>query len=45
MYFMRGALSRADMLDLTPWEREVIGRYINDRLEAEFKKKGANLVY
>lgn len=43
---MRGALSRSDMLDLTPFEREVISKYIHERLTSEFNKKpGTTLVY
>jgi hypothetical protein len=45
MYFMRGALTREDMLDLTPFEREVFSEFITKRLEFEASKKHANMVY
>jgi hypothetical protein len=40
---MRGALSREDMLDMVPFEREIIMEFINERLEVEGKR--TNPVY
>lgn len=45
MYFMRGAISRAEMMDLTPFERHLFQEYINERLAAEFNKKSGYYVY
>lgn len=45
MYFMRGGLSRSEMLDLTPFEREVFSEFLNARLEIELAKKHSQPVY
>jgi hypothetical protein len=39
MYFMRGALSKEEMMDLVPFEKEIISEFINERLEIEAKKR------
>lgn len=45
MYFMRGAVDKFDMLDLTPFERQMFQEYINERLTSEFKKTSGYYVY
>jgi hypothetical protein len=38
MYYMRGALSKAEMVDLTAWERDIFVEFLKERLEEEKKK-------
>lgn len=42
-WFMRGAISYHDFLDLTPNERKLVGKFLKKRLETEGKR--ANPVY
>lgn len=43
IYYMRGAVSKEEVLEMTPWERTKFGEYIRERLEVELKK--ANPIY
>ena len=45
MWFMRGAIDRNTMLDLTPFEREIFSEFLNERLEIELNKKHTQPVY
>lgn len=47
MYYMRGALSKDEMLTLTAFEREMFAEFLKDRLkeEKEKGKVGMNMVY
>lgn len=38
MYYMRGALSREDMMNLTAFERDLFLEFLKERLEEEKKK-------
>lgn len=45
MYFMRGALSKDEMMQLTPQEKEIISEFIKERIEVELKKKNTPPIY
>jgi hypothetical protein len=45
MYFMRGALSKDEMLSLTPLEKEIISEFIKERIETELSKKHTPPIY
>jgi len=45
MYFMRGGLTKEEMLDLTPYEREIISEFIKERLDIELSKKHTQPIY
>jgi hypothetical protein len=45
MYFMRGALSRESMLDLTSWEKDILSEFLNERIEIEMQKKNTPPIY
>lgn len=38
VYFMRGAMQYDDMMWRTPFERDLISRFLEERLEKESKK-------
>jgi hypothetical protein len=38
MYYMRGALSKQEMIELTAWERDIFIEFLKERLEEEKKK-------
>jgi hypothetical protein len=38
IYYMRGALSKTEMIELTAWERDIITEFLKERLEEEKKK-------
>jgi hypothetical protein len=38
MYYMRGALSKEEMISLTAWERDMFVEFLRDRLDEEKKK-------
>ena len=42
VYFMRGAVSYTEAMNLTYGEREMIGKFIEERLEAEAKRPHPN---
>lgn len=42
---MRGALSYEEINELSLVEKQIIGDFIGERLEKEFKKKDGNFVY
>lgn len=37
-YFMRGAVSYNEMMEMTPGERDIIKEFIDERLESEAQK-------
>lgn len=45
VYFMRGAVSYSEVLDMTPGERDIMGTFISKRLQAEHKNNPHNPNY
>jgi hypothetical protein len=45
IYFMRGAITLEEMLNLTAFEREVITEFVEERIAEELKKKHTPPIY